>query len=72
MALHDVYNCAWQQWPENAKKRTDLKALHAQHAPAVERYRREQFLFWQQWDALHAYASVSGHPDRWRCADLRQ
>ncbi len=56
MALHDFYGCPWQSWPPEAKQRSNLSALHAQHAEAVERYRHEQFVFWQQWDALHDYA----------------
>lgn len=56
MALHDHYNLPWQQWPADAKQRTDLAALTAAHAEAVERYRHEQFVFWQQWDALRNYA----------------
>ena len=60
MALHDAYQAPWQQWPAAARRRENLPALRRAHAAAVERYRHEQFVFWQQWDALHDYAKSLG------------
>lgn len=60
MALHDAYQRPWQQWPEPARRRSDLPGLRQAHAAAVERYRHDQFVFWQQWDALHRYVNGLG------------
>lgn len=60
MALHDAYQRPWQQWPDIARKRLQLSALRLMHADAVEQYRHDQFVFWQQWDALHDYAAALG------------
>ncbi len=59
-ALHDKYQRPWQEWPATVRRRENLSRLKKQHAEAVEHYCHEQFVFWQQWDALRAYANELG------------
>ncbi len=50
----------WYEWPEAARDRTDLEALHTAHSAAVEAAKREQYCFWTQWDEMRDYAHAHG------------
>jgi len=52
----------WNMWPEDLKRR-DSKALSdfsASHSKEINRLKVIQFLFWQQWEKMHEYASSKG------------
>jgi 4-alpha-glucanotransferase len=52
----------WHEWPTSlADADPDaLGALNAAHADAIEKEKIIQFLFFEQWQALHDYASQAG------------
>ena len=61
MAVREARKGApWQEWPENERDRTDLEALKARYAAAMEGYRRDQYWFWSQWEQLKDYANSQG------------
>jgi 4-alpha-glucanotransferase len=53
---------SWTDWPRPLARREPaaLRAARAAHAPAVDRCRFEQFLFFRQLEALRAYARARG------------
>lgn len=50
----------WQRWPKAERDRLDLPRLKTQYADEMEQVRREQFLFWREWDGVKAYAAHRG------------
>lgn len=53
---------AWTQWPEGLRKRREpvLEAWREQLAEAGDTYRYQQFVFFEQWQALKEYANAQG------------
>ncbi|HIS52011.1 MAG TPA: 4-alpha-glucanotransferase [Candidatus Onthomonas avicola] len=63
MALNDYFGCGLQDWPDKKLLRRDEKtvAKYAQQlAQDVLFYQFLQYLFFQQWSALKAYANEKG------------
>ncbi|MBQ3107632.1 MAG: 4-alpha-glucanotransferase [Firmicutes bacterium] len=50
----------WQDWPEDARDRTDLAKYRRSCKKTMDAVKQQQFLFWQQWDSLRAYANGKG------------
>lgn len=63
MALKEVHGGApWSQWSEGLRLRKSnviSKAIQV-HAEAIERHAFRQYLFFQQWGELKAYANAKG------------
>jgi len=62
MALHEKFNQSWADWPEPLRRR-DTQALAvaaADLADAVFVHQYTQFIFAEQWQKLHAYATAKG------------
>ncbi len=62
-ALKEAHGGApWTQWPAPLRQRkaSALREARRAHAEAIERYAFWQFLFFRQWDKLHAYAEGKG------------
>ena len=63
MALHDHYKgVSWQEWPAELKYR-DVQAIESVRGELFDEieYRKfEQFLFFNQWQELHAHAKSRG------------
>ncbi len=58
MALKEVHQSAWGDWPA-AQRQRDPRALQVarvQHADSIEKHAFRQFLFYRHWSALRAYA----------------
>lgn len=53
---------AWTDWPKDLiqRKVKPLQAARERLAPAIERRKYDQFLFFRQWKALKAYANGRG------------
>jgi 4-alpha-glucanotransferase len=53
---------AWMDWPEEIRRRDEaaIEAAWREHYDVAERHRFVQFLFFSQWDALHARARELG------------
>ncbi len=61
MAIKDAHGGArWQEWPEAERDCADPAALREAYADVSEDYRRDQFWFWSQWQALRDYAHSKG------------
>ena len=50
----------WQDWPEDARDRTDLPKYQKLLEKEIEALRQEQYRFFSQWDALRTYAAGLG------------
>ena len=50
---------AWPEWPAALRDREPeaIETFTTQHYNAIAQYRFQQFLFWQQWQALKEYAN---------------
>jgi 4-alpha-glucanotransferase len=62
-ALHDAYpGQGWWDWPEGLRDREALALAEAraQHREQCDRFRFEQFLFYQQWFEMKRYANERG------------
>lgn len=53
-------NAPWQEWPEDARDRTDLDKYRRLLAQRIKAVKVEQYRFFAQWDALRAYAHEKG------------
>ncbi len=53
---------SWDNWDASLRLRNSaaLAAFANEHAAQIEQIRFSQFLFFRQWDALHAYANQKG------------
>ncbi len=63
MALKQKYNQkAWFQWPEKLRRRDPEAILNiaGQLKREIRYYQFEQYLFFSQWQKLHAYANEKG------------
>lgn len=63
MALKDHFGGApWMQWPEPLRLREASAVAHfrAEHADAIAFWQGVQYLFFNQWDLLKAYANRCG------------
>ena len=60
-ALKIKFNDApWQEWPEDARDRTNLPKYRRILKKQRDAVKQQQFLFWQQWNSLRAYANSKG------------
>lgn len=60
-ALKEKFDGApWQEWPEDARDRTDLGKYRRALARRVKAVKTQQYQFFAQWDALRAYARERG------------
>lgn len=57
-----AFKGSWRTWPDEFKWREDvaLEKYQREYAAQLERYRWEQFIFWEQWHHLKAYANKRG------------
>ncbi len=63
MAIKGEQNgVAWNQWPAGLRTRNNriLEVFKSEHEDAIGRHTFRQFLFYQQWNALHEYARSKG------------
>lgn len=63
MAIKEAQNgSSWLDWDTRLRKRraSALKAFKEKHAQDILRHEFNQFLFFRQWDNLHAYAREKG------------
>jgi 4-alpha-glucanotransferase len=63
MAIKETYGGgSWDGWPEALRLRAPsaLKEAHRSLSSAINRFSFYQFLFFRQWNALHAYAHEKG------------
>ncbi len=63
MAIKEAHQgAAWTTWKPPLRDRQPhaLETARLQHADAIQRQAFRQFLFFRQWDALHAYARKRG------------
>ncbi len=51
---------AWQDWPEDARDRTDLEKYRVMLRGRTEELEREQYVFFTQWAELKKYANDRG------------
>ncbi len=58
----DQVGAPWVAWPAPLRRReaAALKAARRQHAESIERHSFQQFLFFRQWQGLHARAAELG------------
>lgn len=60
-ALKEKFGGApWQEWPADARDRTDLEKYRRALSRRVRAVKTEQYRFFAQWDALRAYARAHG------------
>lgn len=60
-ALKEKFNGApWQEWPVDARDRTDLSKYRRSLSRRVKTIQMQQYRFFAQWDALHTYARERG------------
>jgi 4-alpha-glucanotransferase len=63
MALKEAHGGApWDQWEKEVRLR-DEKSLNefiASHSEAIDQHKFRQFVFFAQWNAVHAYANSKG------------
>ncbi len=60
-ALKEKFGGApWQEWPEDARDRTDLGKYRRALSRRVKAVKEQQYRFFAQWDALRAYARGRG------------
>mgnify|MGYP006283774279 CR=1 FL=1 len=52
----------WWQWPEDLRDRVPgaLADIRARHGECLDRFRFQQYLFFDQWRSLRAYANAQG------------
>jgi 4-alpha-glucanotransferase len=63
MALKEAHGGgAWNGWPEalRSRKKTAITKARKELAEGIERYSFYQFLFYRQWNKVHAYANERG------------
>jgi 4-alpha-glucanotransferase len=62
MALHEQFNESWVSWPQPLQRRDSQALAKAAEelADAVFLHRYIQFVFAEQWRAVHAYARTKG------------
>lgn len=58
--LHQVFGCAWQQWPQPERDRTDLPALRKRYAREIRAIEEQQYRFFAQWEMFHRRARELG------------
>ena len=53
---------SWEHWPENLRSRDPqtLEAFRQEYSQKILNHTFRQFLFFQQWNALHQYAAQKG------------
>lgn len=54
------HNRPWQEWPEAERHRKNLDHWRKREATALERIKKEQFLFWARWQQVKDYANSRG------------
>nr|WP_254045377.1 4-alpha-glucanotransferase [Thiohalocapsa sp. ML1] len=61
-AIHEERNAPWWQWPKALRERESRALAQARKrlAAQIEYLVWEQFVFFRQWDALHAHAAERG------------
>ena len=60
-ALREKFNNApWQDWPADARDRTELEGYRKKLKKQIEACKKQQYTFFAQWDALRAYAAEKG------------
>ncbi len=63
MALKEAHGGgAWNGWPETlrSRKKTAITKARKELAESIQRYSFYQFLFYRQWNKVHAYANERG------------
>jgi len=63
MAIKEAHGGgSWEYWPEKLRARDPetLELFRQENAQAIQSQSFRQFLFFQQWEALHKYASQKG------------
>ncbi len=63
MAIKEAHGGgSWEGWPGALRRREEAATadFRNRNAPAIGRYKFYQFIFFRQWDALHAYARQKG------------
>ncbi|HVP21317.1 MAG TPA: 4-alpha-glucanotransferase [Anaerolineaceae bacterium] len=63
MAIKEAYGGgSWEHWPPELRSRLpeDIESFEKNNSRAIQKHIFRQFLFFQQWDALHKYANQKG------------
>ncbi len=63
MTIKEYYGGgSWEHWPDNLRLREadSLQKFRNEHERAIQSHIFRQFLFFQQWEALHKYANQKG------------